>query len=489
MEFFSIVLVSGTTVGNHFILPGTLEERNLNVSYLPGSLEITAAPLTVSTSADPDEISFGDPAPIYSSDFEGFAYSSTFLDSSGEEVSVQDDKDSVVEKIEYTLVKDGQDFPSDGIIDLGEYSIHPIVTLFTPSNYKVDLENSTFGNLSVTGCANIAPVIGEFETAMGAGNTSNPATIKKPDNTQIGDILVVGLMFEKGQSPSITPPDKSWVQIQRVNQQNQVAMATFYKIITSENEPDTYGFRVNQSPKWTMGITRVSGADIDHPEGPISDFSGASGGRSFVATTPSLTTEECNNLVMLFFTNKTDATWTPPSGTIKVYDDPNNQQGLTSNMMAYFVQEDAGDTGTKSAIASKSESWVAQAIAIRPLKYTDSHSARTISGQNQLALDLATSEISATHEMDGTSGQIKAYPNPVKDLLNISLKGFVEEEPSDNSLVILDAMGRVHNVQRTWFGDESRLELDFSKMHKGFYVINVRTLHGIKSIRVIKQSE
>jgi carbonic anhydrase/acetyltransferase-like protein (isoleucine patch superfamily) len=456
LEFFSINMVTGTDVGEHFSIPGTFASRNFRVSYLPGELEITPASLTVITSADPNEIAFGSPAPTYSSEFEGFAYSSTFLDSEGKEVTVQDDKASVVDKIEYTLFKGGKDFPSTGIIDLGEYSIRPEVTLYTPANYTLDLKNSTFGTLSVTGCVNIAPIVREFETAMGAGNTSNPATIKKPDNTQIGDILVVGLMFEKGRSPSITPPDNDWELIERVNASNQVAMATFYKVIKSNDEPDTYGFRINQSPKWTMGIIRVSGADINHPDGPIAAFSGASGGRAFVATAPSLTTEDCNSLVMLFYTNKTNATWTQPSGTVKVYDDPNNKEGLTSNMMAYFVQGDAGNTGPQGAIASKSESWVAQAIAVRPLRISNASSARILTEDMVESSVMTISDTPSTLDADGALGQIKAYPNPVSDRLNISLKGFVEEEPSDNSLVILDAMGRPHFVPRAWFGDESR---------------------------------
>jgi hypothetical protein len=132
---------------------------------------------------------------------------------------------------------------------------------------------------------------------------------------------------------------------------------------------------------------------------------------------------------------------------------------------------------------------VAQAIAIRPLKTTYANTARTLSEEINENSVLTISDTSTTLEVDGTSGQIKAFPNPVSDQLNISLKGYVEEEPSDNSFVILDAMGRSHFVPRTWFGDESRLELDFSRMHKGFYIINIRTLHGIKTIRVMKQSQ
>jgi hypothetical protein len=323
---------------------------------------------------------------------------------------------------------------------------------------------------------------------MGAGNTSNPATIKKPANTQVGDVLVVGLMFEKGQAPTITPLDEGWVPIQRVNQGNQVGMATFYKIVNSSSEPETYRFRINQSPKWNMGITRVTGADINHPDGPISAFSGNSGMRAFEATAPSLSVEDNNSMVMLFFTNKTKATWTPPSGAIEVYDVPNDQEGLTSNMMAYFIKNDPGNTGNMTAIASLSEDWVAQAIAIRPGKpKSNTQSARVFTGESESDPDLILSEENPMMELDEISGQIKVYPNPVKDRLNLSLKGSVVEEPNDNSLVIFDALGRVQYIQRTWHPDESRLELDFSSVGKGLYVINIRTLQGIKTIRVMKQ--
>jgi hypothetical protein len=278
------------------------------------------------------------------------------------------------------------------------------------------------------------------------------------------------------------------VLIQRVNQLNQVAMVTYYKIIKNNNEPATYGFRINQSPKWTMGISRVRGADINHPDGPIAAFSGLSGSQGFVATAPSLTIEECNTMVMLFYTNKKNATWTPPVGTIEVYDDPNNQQGLTSNMMSYFIQSEPGKTGDLKASASMSEHWVAHAIAIRPL-ITSLESARTKPLSGESLTELSVSEDVSKLGQDGPSGQLKAYPNPVKDRMNLILRGLVQEEPNESSLVILDAMGRTHRLPQVWYGNESRLELDFSQMHIGFYIINIQTLEGVKSIRVIKQTQ
>ncbi|MCH6234335.1 S8 family serine peptidase [Cognataquiflexum rubidum] len=578
LQFFSVSMVSGIDVGEQFIIPGTFISRNFSVSYETADLTITPATLTATTSANPDMIEFGDPAPQYSTEFEGFEVKSSFLDPNGAPVTVEDDEESVIdEPVGYSLLKENATFPSSGLIGAGIYEIDPIISLIQPSNYTLgtvtrggltvdkatptvsvtgglfefdgepieatafaygiggmqdflDLSlitilyegtgstiygptvsapvlpgtyqvianfagnanykpaSSAYASLIIIGCINKAPVMGEFNTAKGSGNTSNSATISRPANTKTGDLLIVGLMFEKGQAPSITPPDNTWILIRRVNQLNQVAMVTYYKVITSNNEPLTYRFRISQSPKWTMGISRVSGADINHPDGPIVVSSGLSGAQSLIATAPSLTTMDCNTMVMLFYTNKKNATWTPPAGTIEVYDDPNNQQGLTSNMMAYYIQSEPGRTGDFRATASLSEHWVAQAIAIRPL-VTNLQSARTQPLSTETISELAISEGISTLQQDGPSGELIAYPNPVKDRMSLSLRGLVEEEPNSSSLVILDAMGRSHQLPKVWFENESRLELDFSQMHVGFYIININTLEGVKSIRVIKHNQ
>jgi len=486
LEFLSINMVTGTGVGNHFIIPGTFESRNFIVSYLPADLTITPATLTAKTSANPALIKFGETAPQFATEFEGFEVSTSFFDRTGNKVTLNDDKESVINSVAYSLVIGAASFPSTGTIAIGTYSIRPQATLFTPANYLVDLTKSTFGSLSVIGCVNKAPKVGDFMTAKGAGNSSNPATISRPANTQIGDLLIVSLMFEKGQAPSVTPPDNNWVFIQRVNQQNHVGMVTYYKVVKSNEEPATYRFRINQSPKWTMGITRVSGADINHRDGPIVAFSGASGSPAFVATAPSLRTTDCNTMVMMFFTNKKNATWTPPAGTIEVYDDPNNQQGLTSNMMSYYIQSDPGPTGNLSATASMSENWVAQAIAIRPL-LTNVASARINPLSGETVTELSNSEELSALQGDEVSGELKAYPNPVKDRLNLKLKGVIEGVPNESSLVISDALGRNLPWKGIWHENESRLELDFSQMNIGFYIINIRTVHGVKSVRVVKK--
>jgi len=572
-EFFSVTMVTGTDVGKHFIIPGTLASRNLKVSYEPADLTITPASLTATTAADPVEIVYGDTAPEYETIIEGFETSTKFLDSDEIEVTL-DDFESEIESLEYSLLKENVSFAPDGLIAAGVYEVNPIITLIEPSNYFVGTINrglftvkkatptvivsvdmpvieypnpvvptgyaygiggeedlleqnlisfeylgtgsTSYGptttapilpgtyqviakfagnenynpansadpaSFVIVGCANVAPVMSGFETAKGSGNTNTSATIKKPEGTGVGDLLIVGLMLEKGESPDVTPP-KDWVRINRVNQSNQVAMAIFFKIVTSNKEPDTYTFRISQSPKWSMGITRVVGADIDHTEGPILTFSGASGGTSFEATAPSLTTVDCNTMVMAFYTNKKNATWTEPVGMIKVYDDPNNQQGLTSNMMSYFVQTDPGETGDLTAIASLAESWVAQAIAIRP-KVNNTQASRLLPPVVEPIIELPES-VSALFGEE-VIGELNAYPNPVRNKLNISLKGYFEMAPDDSSLILSDAMGRILSWQGSWNQKERMMELDFSTMKTGLYIININTMQGIKSIRVIKR--
>jgi hypothetical protein len=229
-----------------------------------------------------------------------------------------------------------------------------------------------------------------------------------------------------------------------------------------------------------MGITQVRGADINHPDGPIVDFSGASGSTAINATAPSLTTVDCNTLVMSFFTNKKNSTWTPPAGSIEVYDDPNNQQGLTSNMMSYFIQGEPGETGSLTATASSAENWVAQAIAIRPL-VINPENARI----NPDTLVSSMEELNAAFEEDEL-GELKAYPNPLKDRLNLSLGGYFDTAPDQSSLFIMDAAGRNLPWRGVWHEDEQRLELDFSQMNVGWYIINLKTPFGMKSIRVVK---
>jgi len=194
-------------------------------------------------------------------------------------------------------------------------------------------------------------------TAVGEGNS---ASISMPNGTTAGDLLVVGLTFEKGTGVTSLNPPSGWTLIRRTNQGSDVGMATFSKV-AGASEVGPYIFTMNNTPKWAVGISRITGADA---ASPIMVSNGGTGDGSNT-TAPSVTTTADNALVLAFYGNKKNATYTPASGTVERYDHPNNAGGLPSNMMATFLQATAGATGIRTAVANQSEKWMAQQVAIR----------------------------------------------------------------------------------------------------------------------------
>jgi hypothetical protein len=281
------------------------------------------------------------------------------------------------------------------------------------------------------------------------------------------------MIYEKGSGTTITPP-QGWTLIRITNNSNQVGIATFYKV-AGKSEPTTYSFPISNSPKWNIGISRVEDADTSNP---IDAHNGSFGGKSITATAPSLSTSTCNTLVLTFFGNKTNATWTPGFGLKEVYDVPNSSQGLTSNMMAYYVQAKAGNTGDKIATSSKSEVWVAQQIAIRG----ESDKSESYTRNSLIA---ANSEDNLNKEQQSEVSLI-AFPNPVIDRVSIQFPELTKE-PTLSSINIFDQVGRMHPVNALWHEENSSLEIDFSSMSKGLYIIRVSTQKGAQTLKVIKE--
>lgn len=191
------------------------------------------------------------------------------------------------------------------------------------------------------------------------GNAAN-AKIKKPSGVQNGDLLVIGLMFEKGSDEVITPP-KGWLPIRRTNNGSDTGMASYYKIAGS-SEPNNYFFALTNGSKWAIGITRISGAVTPSPI----EVSAGSTGEGGNVTAPSITTLGDSRLVLCLYSNKKNATFKAHRATKEQYDDPFDKGGLPSNMMASMMKETAGATGDMDAQAAEKEKWVGQQIAIAP---------------------------------------------------------------------------------------------------------------------------
>jgi len=300
--------------------------------------------------------------------------------------------------------------------------------------------------------------------------------VNAPAGTEAGDLLVVGIMFEKGSGTSLTIPN-GWNVIQTRNQSNSVGMTTLYKKATSGDSGATYTFLLSSSPKWSIGISRITGADQNNPIDFNAISAASSNSKTLNATAPAVTTTACNSLVMAFFTNKTDASWSVAqnSGMSVVYDVYNIQQGLTSNMMASYVKPTAGSTGSKTASASSKEVWVAQQITVI------GPSATSKSGASS-----RTSSTTSTLNESPNDVMLSAYPNPITDRVNIQYPENLAA-PTSTSVSIYDRIGRSYPVNAIWHQENTSLEIDFSSLERGLYIILVNTEKGVQTLKVSKE--
>lgn len=128
------------------------------------------------------------------------------------------------------------------------------------------------------------------------------ASIIKPAGTVEGNLLIIGLMIEKGSDETISAPS-GWTLIQQTNNSTSIGMATYYKI-AEFNEPTTYYFGLSNGSKWAIGCARFTNVD---PSNPI-DISNGTTGNGKDVNAPALLTSQNNSLVICLYTNDKKST-------------------------------------------------------------------------------------------------------------------------------------------------------------------------------------
>ncbi len=258
---------------------------------------------------------------------------------------------------------------------------------------KKHLRNLTLLGLLVSLHVQAAPVFENASTTIGDSST---ITIRKPVDTQAGDLLVAALMLNKGNQIVVTTPP-GWTPIRRNNRSRYIGMATYYRIADG-SEPSTCLFPLDEITRWAASISRISGADVENPVAA----SGGKTGRKGDVIAPSVKTEKDDALVLAFYTNRRDATYAPDSSTVEQYDEPNATDDLPSNMLATFEQADAGSTGSKTASPSLSDRvWAAQQIAINAETATDLSGFNITATGSPVAGDIVSLQIANAQDAEG----------------------------------------------------------------------------------------
>jgi hypothetical protein len=204
---------------------------------------------------------------------------------------------------------------------------------------------------------NIAFVGASSSTAEGATSL----TIAKPVGVAAGHVMVAAFAIQG--KPGVNTP-AGWTLIRETLGKNSYEQATYYKVAGS-SEPASYTFTPKSgSYKMRGGIVAYSGVDTTTPV----DKEGAKSGTSGNAVSPSFGTGFDKDVLInavLFTSTNAGATITPdPSLPNERYDvNPSN----FSHDFADGVQQQAGSTGTKTAVPSGSNAgWISSLIALKP---------------------------------------------------------------------------------------------------------------------------
>src|SRR6266508_4078199 len=206
----------------------------------------------------------------------------------------------------------------------------------------------------------IDPAITLRSAAAFADNNGGAAslTIYKPIGVVVNDFLLAGIQVRGIRT--ITPP-AGWLEVRRDQQGSNLTQAIYYKV-AGANEPGSYQFTFSASDKATGGILPYVGVDNSNP---IDASSGnPSSSNSANVTALSVNTSAANHVVAGFFGINRGATFTPPGGMTEEWDTQTTGGGSVASEAADYTAP-AGATGNKTAVASSSQAWIGQLVALK----------------------------------------------------------------------------------------------------------------------------
>ncbi len=201
-----------------------------------------------------------------------------------------------------------------------------------------------------------------YTSVSDEGNAT--ATINVPSGTVDGDLLVTTFVEGYNSNTSATGPG-GWTElITEYYTGNNLGIVVFYRIASSE--PASYDFSAtNASGSFVVTMARISNVNTSNP---IDVSSGNSGVSSTSAVAPSITTTNTSDLVLCFYGNHKNTSFSAASGTTEKLDigyDGSGSKDLTQ-MISTFETTSAGATGNKTAASAIAGDWVAAQIAINP---------------------------------------------------------------------------------------------------------------------------
>ena len=200
-------------------------------------------------------------------------------------------------------------------------------------------------------------------TATYPSNSTTILTAAAPAGAQPGDVLIASLGFGRtGSGNPVLSAPAGWTLIKSQHDGSRLFLFVYRHVL--QPAESTYSFTTNITVGGTVIVNAYGGVD---PSNPV-DSANIKMTKGQKVDAPGLTTRAANEMLVASYAGMTNATavtsWTAPAGMTE-----DGDVGVASHSGAVdeTVQPTAGNTGTKTAIASLKQDSAAGALtALRP---------------------------------------------------------------------------------------------------------------------------
>jgi len=432
-EFFPIVLITGTTVGDHTIVPAAMLTNNFDITYELDTLTILPATLTV-TANDTSSI-YGE-TPSFTSTITGFQYSDI-------------DSPIISGEPNYTVLNSENEIVT-GIIPGGTFNIAPSdVQLVQPSNYVVQYENGTLnvGPAPLTVTADLKVIYrgdslpsftstitgfidgGDNAIASGPVYTVSPTYQGLPG---VYDIIPSGLLLEQPDNYSIDYVAGPLYVNPKGNGAEKIRLHTEC-VDTLIDDPSGYTYIAHFSYR------NENSTPVYVPLGPDNFVAAVSG--SFSGEPPQLFMPGTGSFDVLF--NGQLIGW-----TVKSYEG-NKKKPAMADASSATCRCGSDCSGNQGGI------------------HHHHHNNRMGDSADETIID-----------------NIFAFPNPTTGDVTISFDGDLNAEIS---ISVIDLLGKEYPVETVMNSNGNEVIVDLTRLSDGAYFIRVKANTVEKIIRVMKQ--
>ncbi len=230
-------------------------------------------------------------------------------------------------------------------------------------------------------------------------------------------------------------------------------------------------------------ITLVNFAGINNPSSDeayvgnsheyfLSQIATVTQGNSYNITLKGNTGGNYLNSFVVFIDWNQNGTLNDPGEVYEVTQTIQNSTGLDALQAVHSIAVPANAlTGNTRMRVKKTDNSVGSPAGINPCLGGDYGQAEDYT-VNVVASSLSTNELAKKN------ASLKVYPNPVTDILNI------ESQSKVKSISVFDATGR--NVLTSEI-NQTKFNVDLSKLTSGSYIVTVQTENGSQSAKVIKK--